>query len=69
MKKLLGFRRGFRGKGDGRRRSGSEDEQFLRGLSELSTGRVFASEVGKLKRAFEEVARNCDTSICWASIR
>jgi VWFA-related protein len=33
-----------------------EDEQFLRGLSELSTGRVFASEVGKLKKAFEEVA-------------
>jgi len=34
----------------------AEDEQFLRGLSELSTGRVFPSEVSKLKKAFEEVA-------------
>ncbi len=34
----------------------TEGEQFLRALSELSTGRVFASEVGKLKKAFEEVS-------------
>ncbi|NWG12360.1 MAG: VWA domain-containing protein [Acidobacteria bacterium] len=34
----------------------TEGEQFLKGLSELSTGRVFASEVGKLKKAFEAVS-------------
>ncbi len=34
----------------------TEGEQFLEGLSELSTGRVFASEVGKLKKAFEGVS-------------
>jgi VWFA-related protein len=33
-----------------------EDEKFLRGLSELSTGRVFASEIGELSKAFREVA-------------
>ncbi len=57
MKKLFGVSSRLPGgKDDPSAAQQTEGEQFLKGLSELSTGKVFSSEVGKLKKAFEEVS-------------